>query len=109
MPNSGATQPLKAVSLKFGQGNSDTTTAAPVVTEESEEPTESPGEPASVQFSQPPPLPATSSSESIVIPEEDDDARVNSELPRSLQILGEIIHFAHQEGISDLQLQPEKL
>jgi twitching motility protein PilT len=109
MPATDATQSLKAVSLKFGQGSSDVTAAAPVVAEESEEPTESSGEPASAQFSQPPPLPVTSSTESIVIPPEDGDARVNSELPRSLQILAEIIHFAHQEGISDLQLQPEKL
>src|SRR5260370_9618765 len=109
MPNSGASKPLKAVALKFGQGNPDVTVAAPVVAEESEEPTESSGQPASAQLSQLPPLPVTSSAESIVIPEEDGDARVNSELPRSLQILGEIIHFAHKEGISDLQLQPEKL
>src|SRR3984893_5665872 len=109
MPATDATQSLKAVSLKFGQGNSDVTTAAPVVAEESEEPTESSGEPDSAQFSQQAPLPVTSSAESIVIPEEDGDARPISELPRSLQILAEIIHFAHQDGISDLQLQPEKL
>ena len=100
---------VKSCFAEIRPGSSDVTAAAPVVAEESEEPTESSGEPASAQFSQPPPLPVTSSTESIVIPPEDGDARVNSELPRSLQILAEIIHFAHQEGISDLQLQPEKL
>src|SRR3981189_1595134 len=67
MPNSGATQPLKAVSLKFGQGNSDTTTAAPVVAEESDESAEaeSSDEPASNNSSQPPPLPEILSTESF--------------------------------------------
>ena len=109
MPNSGATQPLKAVSLKFGQGNSDTATATPVVAEESDESGESSDEPASDHSSQPPPLPEILSTESFTSPEHPADGSVHSMLPRSLQILGDIIRFAHQEGISDLQLQPEKL
>ena len=110
MGTGGTTQPLKAVSLKFGQGNSDPTSTTPVVTEESDGLFESisSDEPSSDHSSQPPPLPSASSIESITNLEDDGDSP-NSELPRSLQILAEVIEFAQRERVSDIQLQPEKL
>jgi twitching motility protein PilT len=96
-------QSMKAVSLKFGQGNS--VAAAPVVEDEPNGSPDSSDELTST--SRPPPLPGVSSTESPA-PRES-DARTISLPGGRLQILTEVIQFAQREGISDLQLQPEKL
>jgi twitching motility protein PilT len=102
-------QSLKSVSLKFSHGDSDVATAEAVVAEESEKPTESAGQQTLSNSGQPPALPVISGAESIAVPEGDSGARANSEHPGYLRILSEVIQFAQEEAISDLQLQPDKL
>ncbi len=139
MSNGGTSQSMKAVSLKFGQGNSDLAAATPPTDREDRShtipetnrgrqsdgghaaippnfgvPEDAPGlrdssnELASVQGNQlPPPLPGVS-------PPESPASRNNGDKPSlppssHLQILAEVIQLARREGISDLQLQPEKL
>ncbi len=141
MSNGGTSQSMKAVSLKFGQGNSDVATATSAtdredppsppaisetnrgrqsdggqasippdtgVPEDSFGLRDSSNKLASVQAGQlPPPLPGVSSPESPA-------SRKNGDKPSlapgsHLQILAEVIQLTRREGISDLQLQPEKL
>jgi twitching motility protein PilT len=141
MSNGGSSQSMKAVSLKFGQANSDPASAIPATdredlpsphaTPESNRGRESFGgqittppdnrvleDPpglrdssdklASVHGNQlPPPLPGVSPPESPVSEKNGDKPSL---APGSnLQILAEVIQLARREGISDLQLQPEKL
>jgi twitching motility protein PilT len=104
-------QPLKSVSLKFGRLNSDPDTAATVAADESDGPVE--GDPSveavSDSSSQSTPVLTIASAESSA-PQVRPGLSGESPVPRaSLQILAEVIQFARREGISDLQLQPERL
>ena len=98
---------MKSVSLKFGQGNSDS--AAPVTTDPAE-PDESEDDSAikarTNRISQPPPLPGISTNA-----EYEDAGPENAILApeRTLEILAEVVELARQEGFSDIQFQSEKL
>jgi twitching motility protein PilT len=136
MSNGGTSQSMKALSLKFGQGNSELATAIPATdredppaiaetnrsqqsySEQAAIPANGPddlagsrnstGELASVQAGQlPPPLPGRPRAEAPA-PRENAD-RSNLADRNHQQILAEVIHLARREGFSDLQLQPEKL
>jgi hypothetical protein len=132
---------MKAVSLKFGQANSDVASATPATDREDllsvnaiPEPNrgrrscggqaaiapdsggqkDSPGSrdsfdgPASVHADRlPPPLPGGSPLESPVSEKNGDKPSLAH--GSHLQILAEVIQLARREGISDLQIQPEKL
>jgi twitching motility protein PilT len=106
---------LKSVSLKFSRGDSDTTTIGPAETDGS---TERDSQGASQT---PPPLPGasvdTASCSATVAdisppPPEPDRVHANAgstkarpASPATLQILAEVLDFAHGERISDLQFQ----
>jgi twitching motility protein PilT len=110
MSNGGTGQPVKALSLKFGQGDPDRTIAAPPVDRKAGDNSGSPDDAAQSPdvsgdlASLPPPVPGVSPDSAV-------HGR-NTEKPVSrnhLEILGEIIRLARREGWSDIQLQPERL
>jgi twitching motility protein PilT len=111
MSTGGTAQSMKARSLKFGHGNSDQATATPEsdrpdTTRLSEGVAPRMPDPPSDVASVPPPLPGVSSESAAVRPK----AEKPSLASRShSEILAEVISLARREGISDLQLQPEKL
>jgi twitching motility protein PilT len=110
MSNGGTAQPMKALYLKFGQGDSDRAIATPA---SDRKPDENPAssedtgvspDVAGDRTSVPPPLPG-------VTPDSAAPGR-NTEKPTSrshLEILGEVIRLARRESWSDIQLQPDKL
>src|ERR1700757_4030321 len=88
---------MKAVSLKFGQGNSDSTAT------QSREAEGVPGE-STTPVPVPPPLPITSPVGSTVHQNNGNDPHFAS--GSSTQILSEVLQLARKDGFSDLQLQP---
>jgi twitching motility protein PilT len=112
--------PSKSVSLKFSRGDSDPTTIGPAEIDESTEP-DSHQHGSSGRSQKPPPLPGTSadrSSRSAAVadisplsPALNRDhvyaapSKARTGPPTTLQILAEVIAFAYQERISDLQFQ----
>lgn len=95
---------MKAVSLKFGQGNSDSTAAQSTDVEgvpgESTTPIDTPNP-------VPPPLPITAHTGSTT--HQNNGNHPHSASRSSTQILSEALQLARKDGFSDLQLQPGRL
>ena len=92
---------MKAVTLKFGQGNSDSTAT------QSRDVEGVPGEstaPDDAPDSVPPPLPVTSPTGSTAHQNNGNDPHFAS--GSGAQILSEALQLARKDGFSDLQLQP---